>query len=379
MRVLKMNLVDRKRHSGITAKNVLPYLVFSLLVLFYSTAAQALNGPCQLTARPEVGPRSLNTLLNIKNNTPINSQIGNEVIISAPLFGCQLNTNSNTKLPADTGLSYVLASSPPTITINNKTVIPTLTPSIGVAIGIEPFACPSVGTVWISSSSMSQPTFVCNIGNTYPAASSIGNYHYIFYKLSNDTPSSGTLKLPRLDIMVYFINGNIYSNIDYSESTTVTTTYSFSTVPTCAVSTPSITVPLNNMLSSSFKGVGSVSATQNFQIGLSCSGGNSGTSSNTYITFTDNNQPGNTSTTLTLAGGTGAATGLGLQILNNGTPIGYGPDSNAPGNTNQWQVANISQGVSSYLIPLGVRYIQTGSAVTPGAVTGRATFTMSYQ
>ncbi len=179
--------------------------------------------------------------------------------------------------------------------------------------------------------------------------------------------------------MVYFINGNIYSNIDYSESTTVTTTYSFSTVPTCAVSTPSITVPLNNMLSSSFKGVGSVSATQNFQIGLSCSGGNSGTSSNTYITFTDNNQPGNTSTTLTLAGGTGAATGLGLQILNNGTPIGYGPDSNAPGNTNQWQVANISQGVSSYLIPLGVRYIQTGSAVTPGAVTGRATFTMSYQ
>ncbi|WP_082696149.1 fimbrial protein [Aquitalea pelogenes] len=151
------------------------------------------------------------------------------------------------------------------------------------------------------------------------------------------------------------------------------------TIPTCTVSTPSITVPLNNMLSSSFKGVGSVSATQNFQIGLSCAGGSSGTSTNTYITFTDNNQPGNTSTTLTLAGGTGAATGLGLQILNNGTPIGYGPDSNAPGNTNQWKVANIAQGVSSYLIPLGVRYIQTSSPVTPGTVTGRATFTMSYQ
>jgi type 1 fimbria pilin len=54
-----------------------------------------------------------------------------------------------------------------------------------------------------------------------------------------------------------------------------------------------------------------------------------------------------------------------LQILNGSTPIGYGPDSNAPGNTNQWQVANIAQGVSSYVIPLGVRYIQTGSTVTP--------------
>ncbi|WP_199103800.1 hypothetical protein [Aquitalea sp. ASV11] len=68
-----------------------------------------------------------------------------------------------------------------------------------------------------------------------------------------------------------------------------------------------------------------------------------------------------------------------MQILNEGTPIGYGPDSSAAGNTNQWQVANIAQGVSNYSIPLGVRYIQTGNTVTPATVNGRATFTMSYQ
>ncbi|KJV25942.1 hypothetical protein VI06_17920 [Aquitalea magnusonii] len=151
------------------------------------------------------------------------------------------------------------------------------------------------------------------------------------------------------------------------------------TIPTCTVSTPNITVPLLNPSTTTFRGIGSTFGMRQLQIGLACTGGSMGTSTNSYITFTDLNQPGNTSTTLTLAGGTGAATGLGLQILNNGTPIGYGPDSNAPGNTNQWKVANIAQGVSSYLIPLGVRYIQTGSTVTPGTVTGRATFTMSYQ
>lgn len=151
------------------------------------------------------------------------------------------------------------------------------------------------------------------------------------------------------------------------------------TIPTCSVSTPSVTVPLDSVDSSSFKGVGTVSASKSFQIGLSCTGGSAGSSTNTYITFTDTNQPGNTSTTLSLAGGSGAATGLGLQILNGGAPIGYGPDSSAAGNTNQWKVATISQGVSAYSIPLSVRYIQTGKSVTPGTVTGRATFTMSYQ
>jgi len=151
------------------------------------------------------------------------------------------------------------------------------------------------------------------------------------------------------------------------------------TIPTCSVSTPSVTVPLASVEGSSFKGVGSTSAAQPFQLGLACSGGNAGTSTNTYITFTDANQLGNTSTTLTLASGAGAAGGLGLQILNGGTPIGYGPDSSATGNTNQWKVATIAQGVSTIAIPLSVRYIQTGNSVTPGSVTGRATFTMSYQ
>ena len=151
------------------------------------------------------------------------------------------------------------------------------------------------------------------------------------------------------------------------------------TVPTCSVSTPSITVPLTNPPYFSFKGIGTTTGDQTFQIGLTCSGGSLNTSTNTYITFTDANQPGNTSTTLSLPSSTGNASGLGLQILNGGTPIGYGPDSSAPGNTNQWKVGNIAQGVSAYNIPLTVRYIQTGATVTAGKVTGRATFTLSYQ
>ena len=371
-----MNLVDRKRHIGITAKNVLPYLVFALLVLIYSTAAQALNGPCN-SPNIQDGAFSytnLNRLLSIKSNTPIYSQIGSEIIVYGNLINCFRQNG----IPDNSALSYSISSNYPAIKIGDKTVVPTSIPGIGVAVGIEQIDfCPPNGTYWINNTTYNDRVFVCDISKIKLNGMSHAYYHYIFYKLSDNIPSSGTLQIPYVYIAAYYTTGS--SNTDYSFSSNITTQFSFSSVPTCTVSTPSITVPLNNMLSSNFKGVGSVSATQNFQIGLSCSGGNSGTSSNTYITFTDNNQPGNTSTTLTLAGGTGAATGLGLQILNNGTPIGYGPDSNAPGNTNQWKVANIAQGVSSYLIPLGVRYIQTGSTVTPGTVTGRATFTMSYQ
>jgi len=133
-------------------------------------------------------------------------------------------------------------------------------------------------------------------------------------------------------------------------------------------------VPVN-----SFSGVGSSSPiTPPFPIDLACSGGDPGTSVKVYATLTDNTNPGNTSQVLSLTSDS-TAQGVGIQVLKNGTVLGYGPDASTPGNTNQWEAGVVNVGTNNFRIPLQARYVQTGPNVTPGIANGRATFTMSYQ
>lgn len=148
------------------------------------------------------------------------------------------------------------------------------------------------------------------------------------------------------------------------------------TIPTCSVTTPSIVVPLGNVAQSTFKGVGTTSSAQPFNIGLNCSGGATGVSATVYTTLTDQTNPSNQSSTLSLSSSS-TATGVGIQVLNGGTPISYGPDLRVIGNTNQWQAG--LAGNSSFTIPLSARYVQTATSIKGGTANGVATFTMGYQ
>lgn len=149
-------------------------------------------------------------------------------------------------------------------------------------------------------------------------------------------------------------------------------------VPTCEVSTPAIAVGMGSVYIGAFTGVGSLSSAKDFKIRLACSGGATNTYTNVHVTLTDVTNPGNTSTVLSLSPES-TATGVGIQILNNGVVRGYGPDSSAPGNLNQWKAGAVSVGTSAFEIPLSARYIQTSETVTEGTANARATFTMSYQ
>ncbi|WP_321959006.1 fimbrial protein [Burkholderia cenocepacia] len=149
-------------------------------------------------------------------------------------------------------------------------------------------------------------------------------------------------------------------------------------IPTCKVATPVVTVPMETMVKSQFTGVGSTSNASVFDISLSCSGGNAGTATNAYVTLTDATDAKNTSTTLSLSNDS-TASGVGLQVLNAGKPLGFGPDSAAVGNTNQWFAGTVKQGQAALKIPLSARYVQTGPTVTEGVANARATFTLSYQ
>lgn len=149
--------------------------------------------------------------------------------------------------------------------------------------------------------------------------------------------------------------------------------------PTCSVTTPSVTVPLGSVLRKTFTGVGSTSTAVPFNLQVTCAGGVAGSSSKIYVTLTDAANPGNTSQVLSLTPGSTTATGIGIQVLKGTTVLGYGPDSEAPGNTNQWQAGTASAGTSTLNIPLSARYVQTSASVTTGSANAAATFTMSYQ
>lgn len=149
--------------------------------------------------------------------------------------------------------------------------------------------------------------------------------------------------------------------------------------PTCSFSsTGPIQASLGNVSAMSFKGVGSTSAARPFSIDLTCKGGDGETSIDAHVTLTDATNTGNQSKVLTLSPGS-QAKGVGIEVLSGTTVLGYGPDSNAASNVNQWKAGTVSPGTTSFSIPLTARYVQTDPVVTAGTANGRATFTMSYQ
>lgn len=152
-------------------------------------------------------------------------------------------------------------------------------------------------------------------------------------------------------------------------------------VPTCSVATKKIDVqlsPSGGFTTRDFNGVGSTTPERDFSIKLDCAGGDEGTSTNAYVTLTDNTNPGNLSNQLSLSPDSEAA-GFAVQVLKSGTPLNFGPDSSAAGNPNQWKAGNIPQGAGVFTIPLTARYIQTAAKVKGGTANAIATFTMSYQ
>ena len=99
-------------------------------------------------------------------------------------------------------------------------------------------------------------------------------------------------------------------------------------------------------------GTGTVAGSQPFSVDLSCAAG-----AQVSITLTDATNPSNTSSVLSLASGS-TATGVGIELRRaNDMKISYGPDSAAPGTTNQWLVGAAPNGALG--IPLSARYVRT--------------------
>ena len=148
------------------------------------------------------------------------------------------------------------------------------------------------------------------------------------------------------------------------------------TTPTCSPVTNSIRVPLGTVSSSMFGGVGTFSPAEAFNLTLNCSGGQEGGTTDIYVTLSDQANPGNRTDTLPLTSGS-TARGLGIQILNNGTPVRFGPPSAGIGAEYQWLAGTTGNGI--FTVPLAARYIKTETSLVPGSANGVAVFTIDYK
>ncbi|AOJ84895.1 pilus assembly protein [Burkholderia savannae] len=138
---------------------------------------------------------------------------------------------------------------------------------------------------------------------------------------------------------------------------------------TCDIDTGSrsMTVPLGDVRVDRFTGIGSSFADRNFSIGLTCTQP-SGTY-NVALTFSATADSSGAPGVLAITQSEAAATGVGIQLLMNGSSVTFGSELDAGSATAGTTLA----------IPMTARYYQTGSVITPGAANGIATFTISYK
>ena len=140
--------------------------------------------------------------------------------------------------------------------------------------------------------------------------------------------------------------------------------------PSCMVDAGSLNIPVDfgSVPKSTFTGVGSTAAERNFAINLTCQ-----QSPGNVLISLDPNTGGSTSSpgVLAIATGAGAATGVGIQLLDarNDQPVTYGVGIPA---------GNRISSAGPLSVPFKARYYQTQTTVTPGTANSTATFTIQY-
>ncbi|MFV3306719.1 fimbrial protein [Pseudomonas sp. NY15181] len=238
-------------------------------------------------------------------------------------------------------------------------VYATSLPGVGVIV-----AAKDAGADWV----VLEPTAV----DLYKASWTAWGFHAKARLVATGEPI-GTGTVAKLTIGEHFIaeksNGSKSAIFPvYMSATNVTSS-------TCSVEAGSVSIPVDLAITSSSKLQGPVGTTDgnaSFNIRLNCS-----TGMNVYMTLSDANNLGNSSDTLTLSPSPVQATGVGIQVRRNGTPIRFGPDASMAGNTNQISLGASPNGVLT--IPFTANYIKTATTVRPGEANAVATYTLSYQ
>lgn len=131
----------------------------------------------------------------------------------------------------------------------------------------------------------------------------------------------------------------------------------------CNITTPTVNVQMPSFYRSSFTAVGNTTPATDFKIGANCDSGVIPT-----ITFSSQGS-GAATDTFAINSGSGAASGLGIQLLYSGAPV----------NQNEAVTMNTTTATGVTEFPFSARYIQTASDVTSGNADATITFTLQYK
>lgn len=135
----------------------------------------------------------------------------------------------------------------------------------------------------------------------------------------------------------------------------------------CSVTNTVINVPMGEVNNIDFRGSGSSAGEKAFTIPLNC---DAGTKVNVTLEAGSSGSFDASQGIVNLdSSASVAATGIGLQMLFNSTPVVLGEMLSIGTATSQ----------GNFSIPLTARYIQIGSEITPGTANATATFTMTYK
>ncbi|HDJ1439257.1 TPA: fimbrial protein [Serratia rubidaea] len=177
---------------------------------------------------------------------------------------------------------------------------------------------------------------------------------------------TGEITSGPLDSMSFVLNYRTpISWIDFGALYSVTSNSVAIQKVACAVTTPVINVPLGNVATASFRGIGDTAGTRDFQIPLDCDDQTS-----VRITLEGNQDDSGAVGVLELddVAGETVAEGIGVQLLYGASPVVLG-DLTAIG---------IARADGPFMIPLTARYYQTQGRVSAGMANATATFTMTY-
>lgn len=140
----------------------------------------------------------------------------------------------------------------------------------------------------------------------------------------------------------------------------------------CTVATKTASVDLGTIDIRTLPTVGSSTQSGSFDVELSC---DEKVAVNAVIT--DQSNPSNHSSTVTLTGDS-TAYGVGVEFFFNGSgPLQLGPDSPGAGTLNQFFIQSTDQ-AQILSLPFEARFVRTGELI-PGRANALASITFSYQ
>ncbi|NMM01174.1 hypothetical protein HHL24_24940 [Paraburkholderia sp. RP-4-7] len=292
--------------------------------------------------------------ITVPPNVPVGTVLATKQVSSSSILGQESFTCGNNLV---TTVSFAMSGSA------TSNIYPTNIPGIGIRI-----------YAWSSQTYYTSPTTPTLTPNswTFSYSQASGAYGMGYQQFRFDLVATGPVSNSGTDMLSYnvapwiSVAANDGSGQMAIANLALTATV---TTPTCSVVNSRIPVFLPTILVDNFN-TGST-GTSGFSLDLNCTAG-----VKVGVTLTDATNPSNTSTTLSLSPDS-TATGVGLQILKESTPIAYGADSPAADNLNQWSAGTSVGGAMS--IPLTAQYVRTTGALNAGTVKGLATFTMSYQ